>query len=165
MGVQMRLTILAGLVVALALSACSMHRPLTDDTPVFSVIDGVKLTYRYAIIPPRHFTAINKEYRALYATSVLNRPDFSGKRLAYLNTGDTYTVLGQADNGWFAVASQDKSELAGYVPLRALVLSERYADTLKADARRRRTAEKRSCVAVDDVSQACQNNSGTWIIE
>ncbi|WP_162834964.1 SH3 domain-containing protein [Erwinia oleae] len=157
------------LLFVLMVSGCKTPPPpMTDDTVVSSTVDGVKLTHRHAVQPPKTFTPVNEAYRALYSASVMTRPDFGGKVVSYLETGKTYTVLGSVENNWFAIAEQDQEQLLGYVPLRAVVKSDLYNSTVKADSRRKRprTPAKKTCVAVDGDSKACQNNNnGTWIIE
>jgi rRNA processing protein Gar1 len=140
---------------------------MTDDTIVTSVVNGVTLTHRYAVSPPAEFTAIDADYRALYPGSILSKPDFGGKVIGQLENGQTYRVLGQVEHSWLAIAEKDKQQLTGYVPMRALVKSELYAQTLKKDRPRpRKAAKKTTCVAVDNASKACQNaNNGTWIID
>ena len=100
-------------------------------------------------------------------------------------------MLGMVENNWLAVGEQPQqaaasdadakkaadsvpqataqpAQLTGYVPFRALVKSDLYDQTLKADQPKRRartSAKKKTCVSVDGDSKACQNgNSGTWII-
>jgi len=158
------------LIGVLSLVGCIPRTPpLTDESIVSTTVDGVELTYRYAILPPVQFTPVNEEYRALYNASVMNRPDFGGKLMRYLNNGETYTVAGKVENGWFAIAGEQQ-ELVGYVPLRAGVKSELWEKTVKADSRRKRVKSnkpaKPTCVAVAGESKACQSaNNGTWIID
>lgn len=164
----MKLRNLLALLAVLSVVGCKAPPPkMTDDTLVTSEVNGVTLTHRYAVAAPEEFTPINASYRALYAGSIMSKPDFGGKVISQLENGQTYTVLGQVEHAWLAVAGQEQTELLGYVPLRALVKSELYAQTLKKDRPRpRRAAKKATCVAVDNDSQACQNaNSGTWIID
>lgn len=166
----MKIRVALSLIGVLSLVGCiAPTPPLTDETIVSTTVDGVKLNYRYAIVPPAQFTPLNEEYRALYNASVMSRPDFGGKLIRYLNNGETYTVAGKVENGWFAIAG-DQQELIGYVPLRAGVKSELWDKTVKADSRRKRVRSnqpaKPTCVAVDGESKACQSaNNGTWIID
>lgn len=164
----MKLRNLLPLLVVTVLVGCNAPAPkMTDDTLVTSQVNGVTLTHRYIVAVPKEFTPINASYRALYAGSVMNTPDFGGKVLGELENGKTYTVLGSVENDWLAIAQEDKQELMGYVPPRALVKSELYAQTLKKDRPRARKggSKKTTCVNVDSNSKACQNaNSGTWII-
>lgn len=140
---------------------------LTDDTLVTSQVNGVTLTHRYAVSPPATFKPVNEAYRALYPGSILSTPSYGGKVLGQLKNGQTYTVLGEVDDAWLAIAEQDDEQLIGYVPPRALVKSALYAQTLRNDRPRpKRAAKKTTCVAVDDSSKACQKgDSGTWIID
>ncbi|MBU4680771.1 SH3 domain-containing protein [Cedecea davisae] len=163
----MKLRSLLVLLVVTMVVGCKAPPPkMTDDTIVTSTVNGVTLTHRYIVEAPGEFTPVDASYRALYPGSIMSKPDFSGKVIGQLESGQSYTVLGEVENHWFAIAEQDKQELLGYVPLRALVKSELYAQTLKKDRPRPRRASKKStCVAVDDKSKACQNaDSGTWII-
>ncbi|GDX04156.1 SH3 domain-containing protein [Buttiauxella selenatireducens] len=164
----MKLRNLLILAVVATVVGCKAPPPkMTDDTLVTSEINGVTLTHRYAVAAPHEFTPVNASYRALYPGSIMTKPDFGGKVVSTLENGQSYTVLGQVENNWLAIAEQDKQEMLGYVPTRALVKSELYAQTLKKDRPRpRRAAKKTTCVAVDGGSKACQNaNSGTWIID
>jgi rRNA processing protein Gar1 len=165
---MMKLRNLLALLVVISVVGCKAPSPaMTADTLVTSEVNGVTLTHRYAVTAPSEFTPINASYRALYAGSIMSQPDFGGKVVSQLENGKTYTVLGQVEHAWLAVAEEDKQEMLGYVPMRALVKSELYAQTLKKDRPRpRRAAKKTTCVAVDNDSKACQNaNSGTWIID
>ena len=186
---MVNLHIALSLLFVLAVAGCKAPPQITDDTLETSTVDGVALVHRHAVIPPGQFSPINEAYRALYPTSVMTRPDFGGKVVTSLETGGTYTVLGMVENNWLAigelpqqaeapaegqktddakaVASPAAAQLTGYVPFRALVKSDLYDQTLKADQpkRRVRSAKKKTCVSVDGDSKACQNgNSGTWII-
>ncbi|WBM72417.1 SH3 domain-containing protein [Buttiauxella sp. WJP83] len=164
----MKLRNLLILAVVATVVGCKAPPPkMTDDTLVTSEINGVTLTHRYAVAAPHEFTPVNASYRALYPGSIMTKPDFGGKVVSTLENGQSYTVLGQVENNWLAIAEQDKQEMLGYVPTRALVKSELYAQTLKKDRPRPRPAAKKTtCVAVDGGSKACQNaNSGTWIID
>lgn len=170
MRIMVKIRVALSLIGVLSLAGCLPRTPpLTDETIVSTTVDGVKINYRHAILPPAQFTPLNEEYRALYNASVMNRPDFGGKLLRYLNNGETYTVAGKVENGWYAIAG-DQQELIGYVPLRAGVKSELWDKTVKADSRRKRVRSNQSakptCVAVAGESKACQNaNNGTWIID
>lgn len=165
----MKRRITLSLLFVLCIAGCKTPPPPPgDDTLVSSTVEGVTLTYRHAITPPTHFTEINEAYRALYHASVMSRPDFGGKVVSYLDNGQPYTVLGQVENNWLAVAGKDQAELIGYVSAQALVKNDLYDKTLKADQRRKRVraAVKKTCVTVDGKGQACQNtNNGTWIID
>lgn len=170
MRIMVKIRIALGLLFVLSVAGCKSPPPVNDDTLVSSTVDGVTLTYRHAITPPKTFTPINDEYRALYNASVMSRPDFGGKLVRQLENAQPYTVLGSVENNWLAIAEKDQDQLIGYVPLRAVVKSELYDKTIKADQRRKRVraavTKKKTCVAVDGDSKACQNsNSGTWIID
>ncbi|MDU6536705.1 SH3 domain-containing protein [Mixta calida] len=167
----MKIRIALGLLFVLSVAGCKSPPLVNDDTIVSSTVDGVTLTYRHAITPPHTFSPVNEEYRALYNASVMSRPDFGGKVVRHLENAQPYTVLGRVENNWLAIAEKDQDQLIGYVPLRAVVKSALYEETIKADQRRKRVratqpAKKKTCVAVDGDSKACQNSSsGTWIID
>ncbi|WP_036624887.1 SH3 domain-containing protein [Pantoea sp. AS-PWVM4] len=190
---MVNLRIALSLLFVFVVAGCKAPPPITDDTLVTSTVDGVTLVHRHAVNPPAQFSPVNDAYRALYPTSVMTRPDYGGKVVTTLKTGETYTVLGMVENNWLAIGEQPQqqqqaeaaptegqktaaapaaatpaaAQLTGYVPFRALVKSDLYDQTLKADQpkRRVRTAKKKTCVSVDGDSKACQNgNSGTWII-
>ena len=182
-----------GLMFVFAVAGCKAPPKMTDDTIVSSTVDGVTLSHRYAVQPPAQFSPVNEAYRALYPASIMTRPSFGGKVVDTLKSGETYTVIGQVENNWLALgesaqaadeaqpetapaddkkaqqpAAQPAVQLIGYVPFRAVVKSAPYAQTVTADQPKRRaraSSKKKTCVAVDGDSKACQNsNSGTWII-
>lgn len=182
-----------GLMFVFAVAGCKAPPKMTDDTIVSSTVDGVTLSHRYAVQPPAQFSPVNEAYRALYPASSMTRPSFGGKVVDTLKSGETYTVIGQVENNWLALgesaqaadeaqpetapaddknaqqpAAQPAVQLIGYVPFRAVVKSALYEQTIKADQPKRRaraSSKKKTCVAVDGDSKACQNsNSGTWII-
>lgn len=158
------------LIVVLGLSGClsPARPPLTDDTIVTSQVNGVTLTHRYAVTPPQEFTPVNQDYRALYPASVMSQPDFGGKVIRQLESGKTYKALGKVEHFWIALADEGKEELIGYVPMRSVVKSELYEETVRRETPRPRRAssKKGTCVAVDGNSKACKNAaSGTWIID
>lgn len=189
---MVKLRIALGLMVVFSLAGCKTPPKMTDDTLVTSTVDGVAISHRYAIKPPAQFTPVNQPYRALYPASVMSQPSFGGKVVETLKSGDSYTVIGQVENNWLALgepaqaaaepekdaasakeatppaAPQATVKLAGYVPFRAVVKSELYDQTVKADQPKRRarsSSKKKTCVAVNADSTACQNSSsGTWII-
>jgi len=171
MRIVVKIRIALGLLFVLSVAGCKWPPSVNDDTIVSSTVDGVTLTYRHAITPPHTFSPVNEEYRALYNASVMSRPDFGGKVVRHLENAQPYTVLGRVENNWLAIAEKDQDQLIGYVPLRAVVKSALYEETIKADQRRKRVratqpAKKKTCVAVDGDSKACQNSSsGTWIID
>lgn len=164
----MNLRSLLLLLMVTTVVSCKAPPPkMTDDTIVTSQVNGVTLTHRYVVTPPKEFNPVNDEYRALYPGSIMSKPDFGGKVLGALKTGDTYTVLGLVEQSWFAISATDNPQLLGYVPQRAMVVSERYDQALKSDRPRvKRATKKTTCVAVDDSSKACQKgDSGTWILD
>ncbi|ORM70473.1 SH3 domain-containing protein [Pantoea rwandensis] len=186
MNKMVNLRIALGLMFVFAVVGCKAPPKMTDDTMVSSTVEGVTFTHRFAVQPPAQFSPVNETYRALYPASVMTRPDFSGKVVSTLQSGETYTVIGQVENNWLALGeipqgdepqAEDKkateqttkpNQLIGYVPFRAVVKSELYDQTIKADQPKRRArvaSKKKTCVSVDGDSKACQNtNSGTWII-
>jgi hypothetical protein len=176
-----------------SLAGCKTPPKMTDDTLVTSTVDGVALSHRYAVKPPAQFSPINETYRALYPGSVMSQPGYGGKVVETLKTGESYTVIGQVENNWLALgepaqAAEAKPDsgtatvkdapqsatpqatvtLTGYVPFRAVVKSDLYDQTVKADQPKRRarsSSKKKTCVAVNGDSTACQNSTnGTWII-
>ncbi|WP_067703441.1 SH3 domain-containing protein [Erwinia sp. ErVv1] len=157
------------LLAALTLSGCKAPPPaVTDDTLVTSEVDGVRLTHRYAVQAPHAFTPVNETYRALYAASVMPRPEFGGKIVRYLDNGKPFTVLGEVENHWLAIADDDSQQLIGYVPFKAGVKADLYDATVRSDRPRPRknTNAKKVCVDVGGQSKACRNNStATWILE
>ncbi|KTS28595.1 hypothetical protein [Pantoea stewartii] len=181
------------LMFVFAVAGCKTPPKMTDDTMVTNTVDGTTLIHRHAVAAPAQFTAVNESYRALYPASVMTRPDFGGKVVETLKTGETYTVVGQVENNWLALGEEadavsppatdakatdskgaapqaptNAAKVIGYVPFRAVVKSDLYDQTIKADQPKRRAraaAKKKTCVSVDGNSQACQNsNNGTWII-
>ena len=159
--------IVLALLFVFGVSGCVKHPdPVpSDDTIVTSEVNGVKLTHRYAVLAPQEFEPVNKDYRALYPSSVMSKPDFGGKVIRQLEAGKTYVVLGQVEHFWMALADEGQEELIGYVPMRAVVKSELYERTLRDD-RRKIKRKKQTCVTVDGSGKACKNaNSGTWIID
>ncbi len=168
---KIRITLVC-LVVA-AISGCQAPAPkpsITDDTIVSSEVNGTTLTHRHAVTAPRQFKPINKEYRALYGAAVMSTPGFGGTEIRRLQSGATYNVLGQVENFWMAIAERGRGEMLGYVPLRSVVPSERYEQTIRRPRPAHRAAPKKvkkdNCVAVGSSSTACRNaDSGTWIID
>ncbi|OON41285.1 hypothetical protein BTJ39_04805 [Izhakiella australiensis] len=163
----MKIHIALTLLTVLTLAGCKAPAPsVNDDTLVTSEVDGVTLTHRHAVEAPSSFSPVNQQWRALYNASVMTRPDFSGKVVSYLENGKPFTVLGNVQNGWLAIAEADQQQLIGYVPLRAGVIADRYDATLRSDRPRPRKAAKQVCVDVGGASKACRNNStATWILE
>ena len=191
---MVNLRIALSLMFVFSVAGCKTPPKMTDDTLVNSTVDGVVLTHRYAVKAPAQFSPVNEAYRALYPASVMTRPDFSGKVVETLKSGETYTVIGQVENNWLALAVPDQTaaaphadatsakdpgtteqptassavQLLGYVPFRAVVKSDLYEQTVKADQPKRRartSSKKKTCVSVNGESTACQNSTnGTWII-
>lgn len=188
-----KLHIALGLMFVFSLAGCKTPPKMTDDTLVTNTVDGVALSHRYAVKPPAQFSPINETYRALYPGSVMSQPGYGGKVVETLKTGESYTVIGQVENNWLALgepaqAAEAKPDsgtatvkdapqsatpqatvtLTGYVPFRAVVKSDLYDQTVKADQPKRRarsSSKKKTCVAVNGDSTACQNSTnGTWII-
>lgn len=139
--------------------------PVTADTLESSTVNGVTLVHMHIIHAPQQFTPINAVYRTLYPASLMNQPDFSGLRMATLDAGATLHVLGEVDNNWLAVATENNGQLSGYIPFRAAVTSDRYDATVKAQAARPRRAQQQ-CIGVGEGDKACRKgNSPTWIIQ
>ncbi|MGB9094885.1 SH3 domain-containing protein [Erwinia sp.] len=167
MRTNVKISIAFTLLAVLSLSGCKAPPPpMTDDTIVTSEVDGVKFTHRHAVQAPTSFTPVNETYRALYNASVMTSPDFSGKNVRYLENGKPFTVLGEVENHWLAIADPDQEQLIGYVPFKAGVKSDLYDATLKSDRPRPRKNAKKVCVDVGGQSKACRNNAtATWILE
>lgn len=163
----MKISIAFTLLAVLSLSGCKAPPPpMTDDTLVTSEIDGVKFIHRHAVQAPHSFSPVNETYRALYNASVMTSPDFSGKIVRYLENGKPFTVLGEVENHWLAIADPDQEQLIGYVPFKAGVKADLYDATLKSDRPRPRKNAQKVCVDVGGKSKACRNNNtATWILE
>ncbi len=190
---MVKLRVALGLMFVFSVAGCKTPPKMTDDTLVTSTVDGVAISHRYAVKPPAQFSPVNETYRALYPGSVMSQPGYGGKVVETLKTGETYTVIGQVENNWLALgepaqaaepqpdnatasvkdapqsaAPQSTVQLTGYVPRRAVVKSALYDQTVKADQPKRRvrsSSKKKTCVAVNGDSTACQNSTnGTWII-
>ncbi|WLS80582.1 SH3 domain-containing protein [Erwinia pyri] len=164
---NVKISIAFTLLAVLSLSGCKAPPPpMTDDTLVTSEVDGVKFTHRHAVQAPQSFSPVNETYRALYNASVMTSPDFSGKIVRYLENGKPFTVLGEVENHWLAIADPDQDQLIGYVPFKAGVKTDLYDATLKSDRPRPRKNAKKVCVDVGGKSKACRNNdTATWILE
>ncbi|WP_220485547.1 SH3 domain-containing protein [[Pantoea] beijingensis] len=157
------LTLLAVLTVA---GCKAPPPPMTDETMVTSVVNGVTLTHRNAVKAPLAFTPVNQTYRALYNASVMTLPDYGGNVVEHLENGKPFTVLGEVENHWLAIARTDDTRLIGYVPFKAGVISDRYEATIRSDRPRPRKSTKQVCVDVGGTSKACRkNNTATWILE
>ncbi|WP_437888986.1 SH3 domain-containing protein [Phytobacter sp. V91] len=164
----MKMRNVLALLFVFALSACKAPPPPapTDDTLVTSEVNGVTLTHRYAVKAPTEFTPINENYRALYPASLMSQPDYGGKLVRQLENGKTYVVLGQVEHFWMALAEEGQEELIGYVPMRAVVKSALYEETVRKQTPRLKPRQKQTCVNVDGSSKACKNKtSGTWILD
>lgn len=191
---MVKLRVALGLMFVFSVAGCKTPPKMTDDTLVTSTVDGVAISHRYAVKPPAQFSPVNETYRALYPGSVMSQPGYGGKVVETLKTGESYTVIGQVENNWLALgepaqaaaeakpdsataavkdapesaAPQATVQLTGYVPFRAVVKSDLYDQTVKADQPKRRvrsSSKKKTCVAVNGDSTACQNSTnGTWII-
>lgn len=190
---MVKLRVALGLMFVFSVAGCKTPPKMTDDTLVTSTVDGVAISHRYAVKPPAQFSPVNETYRALYPGSVMSQPGYGGKVVETLKTGESYTVIGQVENNWLALgepaqaadpqpdnatasvkdapqsaARQSTVQLTGYVPFRAVVKSALYDQTVKADQPKRRvrsSSKKKTCVAVNGDSTACQNSTnGTWII-
>lgn len=164
----MKLRNLLALLVITNIGGCKAPpQQLADNIPVTSDINGLKLTHRYAVSAPSEFTPVDASNRALYAGSIMSKPDFGGKVISPPENGQTYIVLAPVEHSWLAVAGQDKKDMPGCMHSRTLVKSELYAQTQQRDRRApRKSLKKTACVVVDNDSMACQNaNSGTWIID
>ncbi|MGP3591607.1 hypothetical protein [Vagococcus sp. WN89Y] len=164
----MNMRMVLALLVVVSVSACvPRNQPApSDDTIVTSEVNGVTLTHRYIVQPPKEFEPVKQDYRALYPASLMSTPDFGGKVIRQLDAGKTYVVLGQVEHFWMALADEGQEELIGYVPMRAVVKSELYEKTLRQDRKRYVPPKKQTCVSVDGSGKACKNaKSGTWIID
>lgn len=155
-------------VLLLAITGCkdSPKSQVTTDTLETSTVGGVALAHRSDITPPVEFTAINALYRVLYPATIMSRPDFGGKVIRQLKAGQSYIVLGQVEHFWMALADVGKPELIGYVPMRAVVKSELYGQTVRTQPQYRKTRGKSTCVNVDINAKACKDRgSDTWILD
>ncbi|HAL7767910.1 TPA: SH3 domain-containing protein [Escherichia coli] len=155
-------------IMAVSLVGCKapVKLQVTDDTIETTQVNGVNLTHRHLVVPPTEFTPINAEYRALYSASVLNQAGYGGKVIAQLVPGASYIALGQAQDGWIALANEGQGNLIGYAPANAVVKSELYYKTVLEQSKRPKLRKKATCVSVDGNTKACKNdNNGTWILD
>lgn len=161
-----KLPFLAALFATAITAGCKAPPPIvTADTLETSTVNAVPLVHMHIIQPPHQFTPVNAAYRTLYPASLMNRPDFRGLRMETLEAGATLQVLGEVENSWLAVSTQDNGQLSGYIPYRAAVTADRYSATVKAQAARPRRAHQQ-CIGVGSGDQACRKgNSSTWIIQ
>lgn len=175
----MKMKIVLSLLLALMMAGCQKKEQVNEDPIVTSIVNGVTLTHRSSIQPPMQFEPVNQEYRALYNASVMSQPSFSGKLVTNLENSQPYTVLGAVEYRWFAIAEPGSEQLLGYIPLRAVVKSEMYDQTVNADRRRPQArsaaksrakakpkAKESTCVDISGSGKACKNNdNGTWVID
>lgn len=163
---NMRIALALLFVVGVAGCRAPSGPPLTDDTIVTSQVNGITLSHRYAVTAPTEFKPVNEVSRALYPASLMSRPDYGGKLIRQLETGKTYVVIGQVEHFWLALADEGQEQLIGYVPMRAVVKSALYEETVRKQTPRPKARKKATCVNVDSNSKACKNaNSGTWILD
>ncbi|MGG5964152.1 SH3 domain-containing protein [Salmonella enterica] len=161
----MKMRVMLAFLFVTVVSGCKAPPQITDDTIVSSQVNGVTLKHRYIVVPPSEFTPVNTAYRALYPALLMSRPDFGGKVIRQLETGKTYVVLGTVEHAWMALADEGQDELVGYVPMRAVVRSELYDETVRRQTPRRVVRKKNICVNVDGKSKACKNTkNGAWIL-
>lgn len=164
----MKKRMLLAAALAVGLAGCQAPKPqITDDTIETTQVNGVTLTHRHIVVPPKEFTAINAPYRALYSASVMNQPGYGGKVITQLQNSETYTALGQVEEGWIALANDGQEQLIGYAPANSVVKSEQYDKTVREQSRRvkKKVRKKATCVSVDGNTTACKNsNNGTWIL-
>ncbi|ALV92309.1 MULTISPECIES: hypothetical protein [Pantoea] len=161
-----KLAFIAALFAVTLTAGCKAPPPtVTADTLETSTVNNVALVHMHIVQPPQQFTAINSAYRTLYPASLMNRPDFGGLRMETLDAGATLQVLGEVENSWLAVSTQDNGQLSGYIPFRAAVTRDRYDATVKAQAARPRRAQQQ-CIGVGAGDKACRKgSSSTWIIQ
>jgi hypothetical protein len=161
-----KLVFLAAIFATAITAGCEAPAPIvTADTLETSNVEGVSLVHMHIVQPPQQFKPINADYRTLFPVSLINRPDYGGMRMGTLESGATLQVLGEVENSWLAVATQDNGQLSGYIPFRAAVPSDRYSATVKAQAARPRRAQQQ-CIGVGEGDKACRKgSSSTWIIQ
>mgnify|MGYP000968390748 CR=1 FL=1 len=167
MRISVKIRIALTLLAVLTIAGCKAPPPpLTDDTLVSSEVEGVTLTHRHAVQAPQQFKPVNETWRALYNSSVMTTPNYSGKIVRYLQSGKSFTVLGAVENHWLAIADEDQQQLVGYVPLKAGVKSDLYDATVRSDRPRpRKPAKPQVCVDVGGNSKACRSrDTATWIL-
>ncbi|MDF7649593.1 SH3 domain-containing protein [Pantoea sp. Acro-805] len=157
---------IAALFATAITAGCKAPPPtVTADTLETSTVNDVALVHMHIVQPPQQFKPINAAYRTLFPVSLINRPDYGGLRMETLESGATLQVLGEVENNWLAVATQDNGQLSGYIPFRAAVPSDRYSATVKAQAARPRRAQQQ-CIGVGEGDKACRKgNSSTWVIQ
>lgn len=161
-----KVAFIAALFATAITAGCKAPPPtVTADTLETSTVNDVALVHMHIVQPPQQFKPINTAYRTLFPVSLINRPDYGGLRMETLESGATLQVLGEVENSWLAVATQDNGQLSGYIPFRAAVPSDRYNATVKAQAARPRRAQQQ-CIGVGEGDKACRKgNSSTWVIQ
>ncbi|MGR7301656.1 SH3 domain-containing protein [Klebsiella aerogenes] len=164
----MKTRVFLAAMIAVSLAGCEAPpKPqITDDTIETTQVNGVNLTHRHIVVPPTEFTPINAEYRALYSAAVMSQAGYGGKVIVQLVPGANYIALGQAQDGWIALANEGQENLIGYAPANAVVKSELYDKTVREQSKRPKARKKTTCVSVDGNTKACKNgNNGTWILD
>ena len=168
MVMYMKNRVFLAIVIAFLLAGCGApSKPqITDNTIETTQINGVNITHRHIVVPPKEFTPINEEYRALYSAAVMNQAGYGGKVIVQLVPGATYIALGQAQGGWVALANKGRKNLIGYAPANAVVKSELYDKMIREQSKRPKTRQKATCVSVDGNTKACKKgNNASWILD
>ncbi|MGO4742362.1 type VI secretion system accessory protein TagV [Serratia quinivorans] len=166
----MKTRITLTLLTALTLAGCSAPPPpppaLDNNALISSEVNGVKLQHRAAITAPKQFKPIGKEYRSLYAASIMSSPGYDGTPVGSLDNASTFYALGEVENHWLAISAIDGGDLVGYIQTNAGVPKTRYKSTLRKDLPHRARAAKQDCVKVGGDGKACKDaNSATWILQ
>lgn len=138
--------------VLVVLSGCHHPTPPSENKLVTSNVDGIQLVHRYLIQPPKEFKLLNKQFPALYNASVMSTPGFEGKVVRYLKPGQFYTLLGQVENNWLAIADLESNRLVGYTTRKAFFDTVVVAPPPKPKAKKRPRPKtvKKQCVQLDD---------------
>ncbi|MFP7605925.1 hypothetical protein D3C81_860900 [compost metagenome] len=166
----MKTRIALTLLTALTLAGCSTPPPpppaLDINAMISSEVDGVKLQHRAAIKAPQRFKPIGKEYRSLYAASIMSSPGYNGSAVGSLDNATAFYALGEVENNWLAITEAEGGNLMGYIQANAGVPISRYKSTLRKDLPRRNRATRQDCVKVGGDSKACKDSgSATWILQ
>ncbi|MBH1928764.1 type VI secretion system accessory protein TagV [Serratia rubidaea] len=167
MKIRLTMTLLSTLILA----GCSTPPPppvISSDTLVTSEVNGVKLQHRMAIAAPKQFKPIDKEYRSLYAASVMTKPGYGGATVTRLDNAASFYALGEVENEWLAISAVRGGDLMGYIQSNAGVPENKYRATLRNDRprRARAAAKPQNCVQVGSDGKACKDaKSATWILE
>ncbi|WP_413480926.1 type VI secretion system accessory protein TagV [Serratia proteamaculans] len=166
----MKTRITLTLLTALTLAGCSTPPPpppvLDNNALISSEVDGVKLQHRVAITAPQQFKPIGKEYRSLYAASIMSSPGYNGTPVGSLDNAAAFYALGEVENHWLAISAVDGGDLMGYIQTNAGVPATRYKSTLRKDLPRRTRTAPQDCVKVGGDSKACKSaGSATWILQ